>query len=84
MKSNNNGIVVPFYPKKKKRLTNGNIALLLAININDILDTSPEDLITDLIETFSNSTVLHSEYIDTNEIDEFDKIVFNHDNDNNQ
>tara|TARA_S200000501_G_scaffold156775_1_gene147963 strand:+ start:72 stop:326 length:255 start_codon:yes stop_codon:yes gene_type:complete len=84
MKSNNNGIVVPFYPKKKKKLTNGNIALLLAININDIKDTSPEDMITDIIETFSNSTVLHSEYIDTDEIDDFDKIVLHHDNDNNK
>ena len=84
MKSNNNGIVVPFYPKKKKKLTNGNIALLLAININDIKDTSPEDMITGIIETFSNSPVLHSEYIDTDEIDDFDKIVLHHDNDNNK
>ena len=83
MKSNNNGIVVPFYPKKKRNLSNGNFTLLLAININDIQDTSPEDMITDLIETFSNSTVLHSEYIDTDEIYELDKIVLHHDNDNN-
>ena len=81
MKSNKQkGIVLPFYSKKKKKISNSNIVLLIAININEYKDISPEHMISELIETFSDSTVLYSEYIETDET--FEKGELYHDNDN--
>ena len=83
MKSKKNkGVVLPFYPKKEKKISNNNITLLIAININEYKDVSPENLLTELIETFSDSTVLHSEYIENDLINGFEKIKLSHDNDN--